>query len=88
MELPEPGAAIDAGENVAEAPVGRPETESETAELKPPETVVVTVAVVWPPAVAETEDGETVTAKSGVAWPAQLSASALASTVPRPVARS
>src|SRR3954469_2387003 len=43
VELPEPGAAIDDGLNEAVTPDGRPEAESAIAELKPPETAVVTV---------------------------------------------
>src|SRR5260370_521204 len=43
VELPEPGAAIEVGLKAAVAPVGRPLALSETAELKPPETAVVTV---------------------------------------------
>ena len=43
VELPEPGAAIEVGLNVAVAPVGRPVALRATAALKPPETVVVTV---------------------------------------------
>ena len=44
-EEPEPGAAIEVGLKVALAPVGNPEAESETAELKLPEIVVEMVAV-------------------------------------------
>src|SRR5207247_10757469 len=40
---PAPGAAIELGENEAKAPAGRPEAESATAALKPPEIVVVIV---------------------------------------------
>ena len=40
VELPLPGAAMEAGLKVAVTPAGNPEAESETAELKPPLTVV------------------------------------------------
>jgi hypothetical protein len=39
VDEPEPGAAIEVGEKEPEAPAGSPETDSETAELKPPLTV-------------------------------------------------
>src|ERR1051325_3241332 len=45
VDVPDPGAAIDDGENVAVAPLGSPLALSETAELKPPDTVVVNVPV-------------------------------------------
>src|SRR5439155_21550627 len=40
---PAPGAAIELGVKLANAPAGRPDTESETPALKPPESVVVIV---------------------------------------------
>jgi len=40
VEVPLPGAAIEAGAKLAVTPAGKPEAESETAELKPPLTVV------------------------------------------------
>ena len=52
--------------NVAVAPAGSPEALSETAELKPPETVVDTVVFTEPPCTADTEDGEAEIEKSGV----------------------
>ena len=45
MEVPLPGAAIDAGLKFAVAPAGRPEAESAIDELKLPEIVVVIVEV-------------------------------------------
>ncbi len=45
VELPFPGAAMDAGLKLAVTPVGKPEAESETAELKPPLTVVEIVVL-------------------------------------------
>lgn len=60
LEVPEPGAAMLAGVNLMVTPVGSPVAERATAESKPPETAVVTVAVpLWPcrrePDVGETE---------------------------------
>lgn len=45
VELPLPGAAMEAALKLAVTPVGNPETDSATAELKPPVTVVVIVDV-------------------------------------------
>src|SRR6185503_518526 len=69
VELPEPGAAIDVGLKLAVTPAGRPLAESETAELKPPETVVETVVVFVPPCATDTVVGDAVRAKSGVCVP-------------------
>jgi hypothetical protein len=69
VELPEPGAAIDVGLKLAVTPAGSPVAESETAELKPPETVVETVVVFVPPSATETVVGEALRAKSGVCVP-------------------
>jgi hypothetical protein len=49
VELPLPGAAIELGLKLAVTPVGRPDTESETAELKPPLTDVEAVVLLEPP---------------------------------------
>ena len=43
VELPLPGAAIEVGLKLAVTPAGNPEADKETAELKPPLTVVETV---------------------------------------------
>jgi 2-keto-3-deoxy-6-phosphogluconate aldolase len=40
VELPLPGAAIDAGLKLAVTPAGNPEADRETAALKPPLNVV------------------------------------------------
>lgn len=40
VELPLPGAAMEVGLKAAVTPAGNPEAEKETAELKPPLTVV------------------------------------------------
>jgi hypothetical protein len=67
VELPEPGAAIDVGLNAAVTPEGSPLAESDTAELKPPETLVEIVLVPELPAATERLAGDALTAKSGVA---------------------
>ena len=43
VDVPEPGAAIEEGTNIADTPFGSPDTDKEMAELKPPETAVVIV---------------------------------------------
>ena len=67
VELPLPGAAIEVGLKAAVTPEGSPEAESETAELKPPLTVVEMVLVPEAPCTTETLAGDALTAKSGVA---------------------
>lgn len=59
--VPAPGAAIDVGLKLAFTPDGTPDTEKETAELKPPETVVVTTAYPLCPRYRYPELGETET---------------------------
>ena len=49
VEVPEPGAAIDAGLKLTVTPAGWPEADKDTAELKPPATVEVIVDVPLPP---------------------------------------
>jgi hypothetical protein len=68
VEVPEPGARIGVGLNAAVVPAGNPDAVSATAELKPPETVVVIVLVPAPPAVprfTEIAEGEAEIAKAG-----------------------
>lgn len=43
-EVPEPGAAIELGLKLPVTPEGRPVADNATAELNPPETLVVTTA--------------------------------------------
>ena len=65
VELPEPGAAIDVGLNAAVTPAGSPLAESDTAELKPPETVVEIVLVPVLPSATERLAGDALMAKFG-----------------------
>ncbi len=67
VELPLPGAAIDVGLKLAVTPAGIPDADNETAELKPPLTVVEIVLAPELPCVTDTLAGEALTAKSGVA---------------------
>ena len=65
VEVPLPGAAIEAGLNVAVTPAGNPEAERATAALKPPLTVVETVVLPELPCATDRLPGETLTAKLG-----------------------
>ena len=65
VELPEPGAAIEAGLKATVTPVGWPEAESATAALKPPETVVEIVTLPAVPWVIVVEVGDAAMVKSG-----------------------
>src|SRR6185295_432672 len=66
VELPAPGAAIEAGLKATVTPAGWPEAESATALLKPPETAVVTVTLPAPPCTIEVDDGAAEIEKSGL----------------------
>ena len=76
---------MEAGENDAVAPAGTPEAESATAELKPPETVVETVAVAFVPVAADTEEGETESEKSGAAGEVTWNETVVECVLPPPV---
>lgn len=66
VELPLPGAAIEAVLKAAVTPVGKPETDNATAELKPPVTLVVIVELPEVPCAKVRLEGEATTVKSGV----------------------
>ena len=65
VELPEPGAAMDVGLKAAVTPEGSPLAESDTAELKTPETVVEIVLVPLLPAATERLVGDALSVKLG-----------------------
>ena len=67
VELPLPGAAIEAGLKLAVTPAGNPEADNATAELNPPLTVVEIVELPDVPCVTETVAGEALIVKFGVA---------------------
>lgn len=67
VDVPEPGAAMEAGLRVAVTPVGAPVAVKAIAELKPPETVVVSVDAPLLPCTTETDAGEAASVKAGVA---------------------
>ncbi len=89
VELPEPGAAMDAGLRLTVTPVGWPGAVKAIVELNPPETLVVIVEVPVLPCTTDTEPGEDVMAKAGEVL---VGAKALMSPVPfglpQPVTRS
>ncbi len=66
VEEPAPGAPMEAGLKLAEAPVGTV-AERAMAELKPPETAVVTVTLPELPWATVKAPGETDRVKSGLA---------------------
>jgi len=65
VDVPEPGAAIDVGLKATVTPVGWPLADNAIAELKPPETAVVSVEVPLLPCATETEVGEAASVKAG-----------------------
>jgi hypothetical protein len=65
VDVPLPGAAIDAGAKLAVTPAGKPEAESETAELKPPLTVVEIVELPDVPCTTERVVGDALSVKFG-----------------------
>ena len=74
VELPLPGAANELGLKLAVTPVGKPEADSDTAELKPPVSEVEMVDVAEPPWVTDTLDGEALRVKSGAVCALTVSA--------------
>jgi hypothetical protein len=65
VDVPLPGAAIEAGAKLAVTPAGKPEAESETAELKPPLTVVEIVELPDVPCTTERVVGDALSVKFG-----------------------
>jgi hypothetical protein len=89
VEVPEPGAAIDAGLKLTVTPAGAPDAVRATAELNPPETAVVIVEVPLLPAATETAVGEAEIVKAGVCVEDPVSALIRpAFGLPHPVTRS
>jgi hypothetical protein len=58
VEVPEPGAEMDALLKAAVTPVGKPEALRVMAELKPPDTAVVMVLVPLAPCASDTDVGD------------------------------
>jgi len=87
VDVPEPGAEIDAGLKLTVTPVGAPDAVRAIAELKLPLTAVVAVDVPLLPTTTLTAVGEAASVKAGL-----VGASALIRAVPcglpQPVTRS
>jgi hypothetical protein len=66
LDEPEPGAVIDVGLKLTLAPVGRPDADNETAELKPLDTVVDIVALPELLCGTDRDVGDAETEKSGL----------------------
>ncbi len=81
VDVPEPGAAMDAGLKLTVTPVGWPLALKATAESKPPETVVVIVDVPLLPCTTETEVGEAEIVKLGLAVAVTVSETLVVSVV-------
>lgn len=64
VELPLPGAAIDAGFKLAVTPDGDPETDSDTAELKPATAALDIVVLPDVPCATDRLVGEALNTKS------------------------
>ena len=81
VELPEPGAAMELGVKETVSPLPRPEADKLIAELKPPETAVVMVAVVELLLPTVTELGDALTVKFGET-PVTVNKTVVVSVVP------
>jgi hypothetical protein len=66
VDVPEPGAAMDAGLNAAATPLGNPDTLSAMAELKPPNAAVVMVLVPFAPCAIVIDAGDAERLNAGV----------------------
>jgi hypothetical protein len=86
VELPPPGAAIDAGLKLAVTPVGNPDAERDTAELNPPVTDVEIVVLPEFPCVTERLAGDALTVKFGAAAGLMVSATVDVCVTPPPLA--
>lgn len=74
VELPPPGAAMDAGLKLAVTPVGSPDAERDTAELKPPVADVEIVVLPELPWMTERLAGDALSVKLGAAAALMVSA--------------
>jgi len=73
VDVPEPGAAMDAELNAAVTPVGNPEALSAMAELKLPEIAVVIVLGDLAPCTTDIEVGDAVRVNAGAAGAVSVS---------------
>ena len=84
VELPEPGAPIDAGVKLTVTPVGCPVADKATAELNPPEIAIVMVDEPLLPCTTDTEAGAAETMKLGVPARVTVSVTVAVCTMPPP----
>jgi hypothetical protein len=84
-EVPAPGATMEAGLKVLVTPDGTPVAERATAELNPPETVVVTTAYPLCPSARYPAVGETEMVNAGVAGEVTVRETVVVSVNPPPV---
>lgn len=85
VDVPDPGAAMDVGLKLAVTPVGWPLADNATAELKPPETVVVIEEDPLLPCTTEIDVGAAASVKAGVAAVVTVSETVAACVRPPPV---
>ena len=87
VELPDPGAAIDAGLKLTVTPAGWPVADKPTAELNPPEmaTPIVEVPLLPNPTVTEPGDPEMVKSGTGAAVTVNVTVVVCISAPPEPV---
>ena len=74
VDVPLPGAAIDAGAKLAVTPAGKPDAESEIAELNPPLTLVEMEELPDVPCTSERLVGDALIVKFGDAAEVTVSA--------------
>jgi len=86
VELPLPGAAIEAGLKLAVTPLGKPVAESAIAALKPPLTVLDIVVLAELLCTTDTLVGDALTAKLGVWAEVTVRATVEVCVIPPPVA--
>ncbi len=84
VEVPDPGAAMEAGLRLAVTPVGAPEADKAMAEVKPPETAVVMVDLPLLPCATETDVGEAEMVKAGVVDEVTVSETVAVCVIPSP----
>lgn len=88
VDVPDPGAANEAGLKPTATPLGWPEADKAIAEANPPNTAVVIVDEPLLPCATDTELGEAEMVKPGDAAPASLVIRPEPAGLPQPVTKS
>lgn len=86
VELPLPGAAIEAGLKLAVTPDGSPDADNDTAELNPSFTAIDTVLLPELPCTTATLPGEALMVKSGAVVAFTVSGTVSVCVIPAPLA--